>query len=445
MYIKRLTSIALGHFSIDVLNSSIAVILTVLSGKFDLSISQIGLAAMIYTFAASLTQPLFGILADYLKGRWLAAISVAWTGIFYALAAFAPSYPLLVATLTIGALGSGAFHPVGMVNAASAGGKYPTTATSIFFLLGQSGLALGPISAGLLLQHLDIAIGLPILALTVIPAVVMMAIYLRHPQHIILQEDTAQDSQTQDSQTQDSQILGNPAQDRASVKDHPAREPKAVAATPSAKGGVPAPTMQRGYGHRNYGRSVVFIAFIAVVAFRAATAQSLMTLLPKYFADLGYTSGAYGIMIGIFAFAGALGTFLGGYLGDRVNRRLTIFASTLLSVPFTFLLLRVEGPLFFVVAALAGALLNIPHSILIVMAQRLLPKREGMIGGAVLGFMFASGAIMAWLASWLADFVGLPLVLTLLAFLPIGAAVSALLLPPTRPRTFTAPSAAAAD
>lgn len=420
MYIKRLTSIALGHFSIDVLNSSIAVILTVLSGKFDLSISQIGLAAMIYTFAASLTQPLFGMLADYLKGRWLAAISVAWTGIFYAIAAFAPSYPLLVATLTIGALGSGAFHPVGMVNAASAGGKYPTTATSIFFLLGQSGLALGPMSAGLLLQYLDITVGLPLLALTVVPAVLMMAIYLRHPQHIVIEDDTARDE--------------------SPVKDRSANEPPAVTSAPTTSSHWRKPIVSA-----SNGASIVFIAFIAVVALRAATVQSLVTLLPRYFSDLGYTSGAYGIMIGIFAFAGALGTFLGGYLGDRVNRRLTIFASTLLSVPFTFLLLRVDGPLFYVVAAAAGALLNIPHSILIVMAQRLLPKREGMIGGAVLGFMFASGAVMAWLASWLADLVGLPLVLTMLAFLPVGAAIAALLLPATRSRSLAAQPISAAD
>jgi FSR family fosmidomycin resistance protein-like MFS transporter len=177
---------------------------------------------------------------------------------------------------------------------------------------------------------------------------------------------------------------------------------------------------------------IVITAFIAVVALRAATVQSLTTLLPKYFADLGYTSGTYGVMIGVFAFAGALGTFLGGYLGDRVNRRLTLFASTLLSVPFCFLLLRVDGWLFYLAAACAGALLNVPHSILIIMAQRLLPKREGMIGGAVLGFMFASGAALAWLASWFADQVGLLTVLSLLAFVPIGAAFSALLLPSTR-------------
>lgn len=400
MNIKRLTAIALGHFSIDVLNSSIAIILTVLSGKFDLTLGQIGLAAMIYTLAASLTQPLFGILADYLQGRWLGAISVAWTAIFYGLAAFAPSYPLLVALLTVGALGSGAFHPVGMINAAAAGGNYPTTATSIFFLLGQSGLAVGPMAAGLLLQYVDITVGLPLLALGMIPAILMMALYLNHPMQI-----TVQTSSTAKSSSPPSQFAS--AQQSPSLARLPNRSLRSH-------------------------QILVAIAFILIIALRSATIQGFVTLLPKYFDDLGYQSGEYGIMIGILAFAGAIGTFFGGYLGDKVNRRLTIFVSLLLSIPFSLALLYVEGWLFYPIAGLAGALLNIPHSILLIMAQRLLPKREGLMGGATLGFMFASGAIMTAVASQVATWIGLPMVLVILAILPIGAALSALILPPTR-------------
>jgi len=74
----------------------------------------------------------------------------------------------------------------------------------------------------------------------------------------------------------------------------------------------------------------------------------------------------------------------------------------------------------------------VPHSILLVMAQKLLPKRKGMIGGAVLGFMFASGAAVTWGASIAADIVGLSTVLTVLVLLPIGAGISALVLPSTR-------------
>jgi FSR family fosmidomycin resistance protein-like MFS transporter len=399
MQIKRLSAIAFGHFSIDVLSSSIALILTVLSAKFELSISQIGLAAMIYTFAGSLTQPFFGILADYMRGRWLGAISVAWTALFYGLAAFMPNYPLLVTCLTIGAVGSGLFHPVGMINAAAAGGPYPATATSIFFLLGQSGLALGPIVAGFVLQSMNIEVGMPLMALGALPAVLVMAVYLSSPMMV------------------------------ASKGKAPARS---------------APT-----GQSNVARRALWvgIAFMLVITLRVTTSQSLVTLLPKYFADLGYQPALYGSMIGIFSLGGAIGTFVGGYLGDRYSRRNLLFVATLLSVPFSYGLLHTTGWLFWPLAFLAGALLNVPHSVLVVMAQEFLPKRQGMMGGAALGFTFASGAVMAWIASWFADLVGLAPVLSILAFVPIGAALSALALPAAQPRTIddsslSAPAAA---
>ena len=387
MQIKRLSAIAFGHFSIDVLSSSIALILTVLSAKFELSISQIGLAAMIYTFAGSLTQPFFGILADYMRGRWLGAISVTWTALFYGLAAFMPNYPLLVTCLTIGALGSGLFHPVGMINAAAAGGPYPATATSIFFLLGQSGLALGPIVAGFVLQSMNIEVGMPLMALGALPAVLVMAVYLSSPMMV------------------------------------------------ASKGKAPA--LSAPTGQSNVARRALWvgIAFMLVITLRVTTSQSLVTLLPKYFADLGYQPALYGSMIGIFSLGAAIGTFVGGYLGDRYSRRNLLFVATLLSVPFSYGLLHTTGWLFWPLAFLAGALLNVPHSVLVVMAQEFLPKRQGMMGGAALGFTFASGAVMAWIASWFADLVGLAPVLSILAFVPIGAALSALTLPAAQPRT----------
>lgn len=388
MQVKRLSAIAFGHFSIDILNSSIALILTVLSGKFELSISQIGLAAMIYTFAASLTQPFFGILADYVRGRWLAAISVAWTAFFFGLAAFMPNYGWLVACLTVGALGSGAFHPVGIINAAAAGGPYPTTATSVFFLLGQSGLALGPITAGLVLQSMKIETGMPLMALGAIPAVLMMGFYLRQPM-----------------------MMATPAK-------------------------VTAQTVRQNNSTQvSHNALLIGIAFILVITLRVTTSQSLVTLLPKYLADLGYQPALYGSMVGIFSLGGAIGTFIGGYLGDRYSRRMLLFLATLLSIPFAYGLLHTSGWLFWPMAALAGGLLNVPHSVLVVMAQEFLPKRQGMMGGAALGFTFASGALMAWVASWAADLVGLAPVLTVLAFVPIGAAISALALPAAQPRT----------
>lgn len=386
---KRLYAASFGHFAIDILNASIAIILTSVAVDFDLSVSQIGLAAMFYTFAASLTQPLFGIWVDKLNGRWITGLGILWTMTFYAAAPFMPTYPALVTCLVIAALGSGAFHPAGLTNATMAGGKYPTTATSIFFVLGQIGLAFGPIISGFLIQNYGLT-ALPLIVLAMVPALVYALVALREP-----------------------------------YAEHP--HPPAV---PVPAVSTPAPVLDPG---RTAQRGLyIALAFVMLITLRSTTQQGFTTLLPRYFADQGYTPAMYGAMLSILGLAGALGTFVGGWLGDRYNRRMVIFFSMTLGAVFSLLMLHTNGWTYAAVALAAGIMMNIPHSVLIIMGQRFLPKRKGMMGGAVLGLMFASGAAMAGLASWVADWVGLPTVLTVIALMPLGAGLCALLLPSTR-------------
>lgn len=401
MNYRRLSAISAGHFAIDMLNSSVAIILTSMVGRFDLSNGQIALGAMFYTFASSLTQPLFGLLADWVKGRWLAAAGLVWTMIFFSAASFAGTYAGMLGLLVIGALGSAAFHPVGAMSANHAGGAKPTSATSIFFLFGQSGLALGPVVSGMVLQRYGMA-GLPWVALAMLPAVVTMVIFLRQP--IYSEQEAA---------------------------------PAAVKAGGKAQAQT-RPSMQLGW--------LALVAFIALIALRSTTLQTFSSLLPKFLADQGFTSGEYGRMMGAFSLAGALGTLSGGFLADRFSRRQVIFVALILGGPTSFLLLNATGMNYYVLAVTAGFLLNIPHSILVVMAQRLLPKRQGLASGAVLGFMFASGAAAGGLVGWISDFTGLGVALHAVALLPVLAGVCALTLPATRtPQIVQAPSVVLED
>jgi FSR family fosmidomycin resistance protein-like MFS transporter len=173
----RLFSSAYGHFSIDIINSSVAMILTLAAGHFDLTIAQIGFGAMLYQIMAAMSQPLFGGLTDKLRGRWVGPLGVLWTALFFAAAAFMPGYPAFITCLMLGGLGSGAFHAAGMVHAAMSGGSKPTTSTSVFFLGGQTGLSLGPILAGFLVAPFGL-MGMPIMASLALPAVVLMLIFM---------------------------------------------------------------------------------------------------------------------------------------------------------------------------------------------------------------------------------------------------------------------------
>lgn len=394
----RLFAAAYGHFSIDVLNASVAMILTLAAPRFGLTIAQIGLGAMLYQIMAAMSQPLFGGLTDRLRGRWVGPIGVLWTAVFFAAAAFMPNYTAFITCLMVGGLGSGAFHAAGMVHAANSGGSKPTTSTSIFFLGGQSGLALGPIITGVLVAPLGL-LGMPIMAAAALPAVVLM---------LVSMNDTL----------------------------------------PLAPHRAPAVHTQA-QARRHGAAALLVTAFVLVIMLRSGTSQGFATLLPAYFDSLGYAPAQFGLMLGLFNFSGALGTLIGGYLGDRYDRRLIISLSSLAAAPFAYLVLNTSGAAYMVVAVLAGMLLSMPHSILLVMAQELAPNRRGLVGGLVLGFIFASGSTIAWLQSIVATDRGLQPVLTVAAFFPIAAGLIALLLPggrnvSARPAAVAAPAPASA-
>ncbi|RME55243.1 MAG: MFS transporter, partial [Caldilineae bacterium] len=384
MQLRRLTSVSLGHLAIDVLNSSVAMILTALAAPFNLSNSQIGLGVMIYALVGSLSQPYFGWLADRLSGRWLGALGLLWTALFYLAATYTQSYLGLLVVMSLAALGSGAFHPQGAMNASHAGRRRASSATAVFFLLGQIGLALGPVLAGILLERSGLA-GVRILAFASLPVVLLMALELNQPS--VHHEEG--DQQTPPRRDETPGRSASPARSR---------------------------------------RWVVVLAFAVLVAFRATVQQGYYGLLPKFLADRGFSPSEYGLMVGLFSLTLAMGTLGGGVLGDRMDHRKLLIWTLLATTPFTFFMLNSSGAAYWILAALAGFLVGAPHSILIIMAQRLLPQRQGFASGAVLGFMFASGAAGTGLAGWIADFVDLSLVLHTVALLPLGAGLAAFFL-----------------
>jgi FSR family fosmidomycin resistance protein-like MFS transporter len=395
MNIKRLSAISIGHFAIDVLNSSVAMILTVLAVPFAISNAQIGLGVMLYQLVGSLSQPLFGWLADRLSGRWLGAIGLLWTAVFYALGTYAGNYMFLLLMMTLASLGSGAFHPQGAMVASAAGRTRASSATAVFFLLGQIGLAMGPIIAGIVLQNLGLA-GVRTVALASLPIVALMAIVLHRP-------------------------------------IEPAQEQGAATVQPT-KGAAPNPSLDR--------RLSVIVAFGILVALRATVQQSYYGLLPKFFADQGFAPATYGLLVGIFSTTLAIGTLVGGLMGDQMDQRRLLMWSMLFTTPFTYAMLFVNGWAYVFLAGVAGFLVGIPHSVLVVIAQKLLPKRQGLASGAVLGFMFATGAAGTGLAGYIADFTGMAASLHGVALLPLGAGISAFFLakpPVAQPATVTSP------
>ena len=364
--------VALSHFMVDVFNASRPVLLTYLG----LTESQIALFSTIYIWASALTQPIFGWISDRTGPRWLAAGGVLWMTVFYSLALTFPGNPGLIC-LIIAALGSSAFHPVGAVQAALRGRDLmkgrETTSTSLFFTAGQMGHFIGPIMTGLILSALQVP-GMYILPLVSIPIGLALMRQLRD--------------------------------------NHPHPKVEAAVNSKRAKAGL------------------AFILVLMVVASMQSWAQAnMVNLIPKYIKDLGQSATIYGSMAGLFMGGSALGNVLGGYYADRYPKRFVAsFVLLLASVPI-FIASKIGwSPWLYLLVPLAGVFTGAVHSIMVVLAQRVIPGGMALASGLILGFIFSSGALGLLYTGHLAELYGFPYVLTLTTGMVLVASPLALLL-----------------
>ncbi len=372
-------SVAYGHFIVDVLNGQRSVLLTYWSQQTGMSNATLALVTTIYVWVASLSQPVFGWISDrFGKARLLAAGGILWMTAFFSLALYLP-VDWAIPCLILASLGSAAFHPIGTMQAALRGKTLlagrETTSTSWFFLFGQFGYFIGPIAGGPLLQHFG-PTGLLLLAAPALVIGLNASWRLRHPLTVPRQVDEGM-----------------------------------------------------AQGSRGEVGKWFVVALVIVAALQSWTQQNMNTFLPKYLSDLGQTPAIYGLMTGLFMGGSAIGNVLGGNLADRFGRqRVATVALTLACFPLLLISLVGWSPWLYLLVPLSGALTGAVHSIIVVLAQRVVRGGMALASGLTLGFMFSAGALGTLLSGPLADAWGFPPVFQMTAGLALIAALFTLFL-----------------
>lgn len=387
-------AVILGHFTIDVFGSAGPVLVTFLSVPMLLSAAQIGLAISAYQLVNAGSQPLFGWLADRFGTRWIGPLSVVWVVIFMmlalAVAQMTGSFGLFFIFFTLGALGSGAFHPQGVMQAATLAEQRAATGTAVFFLFGQIGLGSGPFLTGLILDGAGLS-GIYSLALAAIPLILFIAYA----------------------------FLTHTGQGQTPFNELPI--PKPSTAGPGLAAVIHEPIQWWA------------ISLLAVlIGLRSWAFLGTVAFLPKMFQEMGWSPTAYGGITAIYWLMSAvMGVFAGNW-ADRWGRRQVVSVTLLLgAIPLYFLPLN-SGWLAFPLAILVGGLMGSPQSILVVIAQGLLPGSKSLASGVTLGYMFGIGAVATWAIGTLAEVWSLTAVVQAGAAVGVIAALLALLLPSTR-------------
>lgn len=363
---------SISHFLNDMIQSIIPSIYPIVKNKFDFSFAQIGIITLVFQMTSSILQPFTGLYADKYPRPYALSIGMCFSLVGLLLLAFAENYFLILLSASIVGLGSSIFHPTASRVAQLASGGKKSLAQSIFQVGGNGGSAVGPLLAALIIlpfgQH---AISWFAMA-ALLAAIIMIRLGTWYKLKL------------------------------AYVVNHPQKQP----------------ILNHDISQRaKYGALLILIVLVFSKYFYTACLTSYFTffLIEKF----GISVQASQLCLFIFLAAFAIGTVVGGILGDKFGRKYVIWFSILGAAPFAIALPFANLTWTLICTFMSGFIIASAFSSIVVYATDLMPDKVGLIAGIFFGLMFGLGGLGSAFFGWLADKTSIEFIFQVSAFLPL--------------------------
>lgn len=375
-----LLALSFSHLLNDTIQSLVPAIYPMVKDSFQLNFAQIGLITLTFQLTASLLQPLVGIYIDRRPKPYALAIGMGVTLTGLVLLSFAHHYLMIIGSVALIGVGSSIFHPEASRLAHVAAGHRRGFAQSLFQVGGNAGSSLGPLLAALIIVP-NGQFSIIWFSLAALLAIIVLT------------------------------TVGN------WYKNNTYR----IKSKNGANGGTELALPRK---------KVIFaISILLVLIFSKYFYLSSMTsyytfyLMDKF--NISVESSQ--IYLFIFLFSVALGTLVGGPVGDRIGRKYVIWFSILGVAPFSLLLPYSNLFVTSILTVFIGLILSSAFSAILVYAQELIPGKVGMVAGLFFGLAFGMGGVASALLGQLADMTSIGFVYKVCAFLPLIGMVAGLL------------------
>ncbi|TCL71175.1 MFS transporter [Rhizobium sp. BK251] len=365
-----LLAVSFCHMLNDIMQSLLASLYPLFKENYNLDFVQIGLLTMTFQVTASLLQPLVGIVTDRWPMPYSLPVGMASTFCGLILLGNAGSFEMLLVAASLIGFGSAVFHPESSRVARLASGGRHGFAQSFFQVGGNAGQALGPLLAAFIVLPIGQHSVAWFAAIAMLGMVVLSWVgnwYIAHR--------------------------------RQHASKHAVSR-----ALPLAKS------------------RVVWTLLILVLL--TATKNVYMASISSYFTFYAIEKFHLAVrdaQLMLFLFLGsvAVGTFLGGPIGDRFGARFVIWFSILGVIPFALMLPYANLFWTCVLSVVIGLIFASAFSAIVVFAQELVPGRVGLIAGIFFGFAFGAGGLGAALLGDFADTHGIAFVYQICSYLPL--------------------------
>lgn len=376
-----LLSLSLAHFLNDAFQSVIPAVYPILKDNLLLSFTQIGLITLVYQIFSSVFQPLFGVMFDKKPNSWYLIIGTFSTFVGLLILAYANTLSLILIAVACVGLGSSIIHPeASRLTHIASGGKHGL-AQSVFQVGGNFGTSLGPLLAAMIISPYGQKYILVFALLAFIAIFQKISLFNWYKIKLKrIKEGVEQEYITPQNLLSRNKII--------------------------------------------FSLTILFILIFSKYVYTASLTNFYTFYLIERF---GVTIQQSQYYLFAYLFAAAVGTFIGGPLGDRIGRKYVIWGSILGTAPFALLLPHVNLFWTCVLSIIIGIVISSAFSAILVYAQELLPTKVGLISGLFFGLAFGIAGIAAAVFGNMADARGIEYVYKLCAYLPLLGIVTAFL------------------
>lgn len=369
-----------GHFVVDSYSSFITPILPFIAAKIGISLVMAASVISISHLLSSMTQPLYGFIADRMKKRFFVFWGLVLSCIFLSMTGIATSYLQLVTFLVLGSLGNGFFHPqaTGMVNYFST--REIAKNMAFFIAMGTLGYSIGPLISSSVVH----AFSLETLPFTAIFGLIMAGcIYKFVPR-----------------------ISALPVIERPKISFWNAT--KVIFA------------------------NKILLILIMISMLKSLIVQSYCIFLPFLWKGLGYDVSQIGLALFCFSFLGGIATYFSSHLEKKIGTKRVFYISMMSALPLTVayvLTYKTFVPISFVIFALVGVVSMFSTSVNMTLAQNTAGEHKSMISGYIGGFSWGVMGVLFTPISFVAQHIGILNLLLIISVIPFLCAYLVRFLP----------------
>ena len=370
----------LGHLCADMSLFALSAAMPFLVVQKGMTMTATAGLGFIMSICQAITQPVLGAMADKKNRPWLMALGVLLSGLGIGLIGFLDSYWAMIIAVAISSIGGAIFHPDGSRIANYVSGASKGKGVSNFSFGGNLAGFVGPVSMVFGISQFGMKGSAILLFPTAFMAIWLFMLSGKFNQYVL------------EGQQEAKKEIG---------------------------------TNQKADDWNGFWR------LTGVTVLRSAIMVCMNGFIPMFWLYiLMQSEEVSGLITTVIALSGAIATFIGGRIADKLGFRKMIRVGLMALVPCMFILAMTRSVLISLIVLVPAAVaLNLAYSPSVVLGQKLLPNHIGFASGVTMGLASSIGGLFSPILGRVADTQGVDVVMWIMFAICVVAAVSTVILP----------------